>query len=54
MNRKNLSDDNLKRSEKPLNHMEPFPFSALHFLRNRLLPSGENIQDTQGFNNVQW
>lgn len=36
-----LSDnESSKRMEKSSNHLEPFSFSALHFLRNRLLPSG--------------
>lgn len=24
--------------------IEPFPFSALHFIRNRLMPTGEEIK----------
>lgn len=41
--RSSLSDsENSKRIEKP-NHLEPFSFSALHFLRNRLLPTGKEI-----------
>lgn len=39
--RNGLSDSEaFKREEKMLNSMEPFPFSALHFLRNRLMPTG--------------
>lgn len=39
--RNGLSDsENRKRDEKMANQMEPFPFSALHFLRNRLIPTG--------------
>lgn len=39
--RNGLSEsDSLKRENKMSNSIEPFPFSALHFLRNRLLPTG--------------
>lgn len=42
INRTGLSESESKRIDKNMNHLEPFSFSALHFLRNRLLPSGEN------------
>lgn len=44
IDRNGLSElDNTKnRIDKNMNHLEPFSFSALHFLRNRLLPSGEH------------
>lgn len=43
IDRTGLSEsENSKRIDKNMNHLEPFSFSALHFLRNRLLPSGEN------------
>lgn len=29
-----------ERNDKNGNHLEPFPLSAIHFLRNRLLPTG--------------
>jgi hypothetical protein len=31
-----------ENSAKRINEMDQFPFSALHFLRNRLMPSGKN------------
>lgn len=43
--RNSLSDnESSKRSDKNSNHLEPFSFSALHFLRNRLLPTGKVIE----------
>ena len=34
-------NENSKAIEKSSTHSEPFSFSALHFLRNRLLPAGK-------------
>jgi hypothetical protein len=42
----NLSDnESSKKAEKSsVQHLEPFSFSALHFLRNRLLPTGKILE----------
>ena len=37
----NNFNESSKAVEKSSTHSEPFSFSALHFLRNRLLPAGK-------------
>lgn len=40
-------NESSKRIEKSSGHLEPFSFSALHFLRNRLLPTGNECSQNE-------
>lgn len=50
LNVNNFSENgSSKAHEKSSAHSEPFSFSALHFLRNRLLPGGEKVEENKQF-----